>query len=89
MTRRRKIGGARVPLTKKGEHGTLYRWRFRYSPDPLIVAFDYHWHCWAYDREHAWEKWLDSHEDDGFDVDGEPERVTILAVDAARDWAGK
>ena len=64
-------------VSKPGKHGgTLYLYRFRYSPDPSTVGYIYSWLTYAYNVEHAWEKWCDSNGDDGYDVDPRgPERV--------------
>jgi hypothetical protein len=51
------------PLTKPGEHGTLYRYAIEYGDDD--PSFGSHtWKCWAYSSEHAIEKFEDS--DEGF-----------------------
>jgi hypothetical protein len=58
---------ARRPLTpgRPGKHGTLYLWRFRYTPDAQMCAGE-DWTCWAYDEDHARERWTDTDEDGGW-----------------------
>lgn len=49
------------PYTKPGEHGPLYRFVIEYGdPGESVMR----WQCWAYDAEHALEKFNDS--DEGF-----------------------
>ena len=55
----------RRPLTpgKPGRHGTLYRYRISYSVgDPGCLPMS--WHCWAYDAQHAQDKWAEGNEGD-------------------------
>lgn len=63
-----------MPFVKKrGRHGTLYKYKIRYT-DP--VSRDYGtdvWFTYAYDAEHALEKFYDA--DDGFEAVSNPVRV--------------
>jgi hypothetical protein len=57
---------ASKPLTKPGKHGTLYHYVITYT-DPTDDYFpDMTWKTWAYDSEHALDKFYDSGDDDGF-----------------------
>jgi hypothetical protein len=49
-------------LTKKGPHGTLYRYCIAYDDDGHYPIGS--WHAWAYSMEHALELFDDG--DDGF-----------------------
>ena len=58
-----------APLTKPGRYGTLYRYRIMYrgtEDDP--GQLDQPWHCWAYNLEHAEEKFYDCGDDDGWRI---------------------
>jgi hypothetical protein len=57
-------------LTKDGQHGKLYRYEIEYLAAP--DAPPYKWRCWAYEFEHAIEKFNDG--DEGF----EATRITRL-----------
>ena len=61
-------------ITKNGVHGTMYKYAVRYQDE-----HDEHnnglWHCWAYDGEHAIEKFYTSEDADGWVVVGNPTRV--------------
>lgn len=50
-------------ITKQGAHGTLYRYVVEYTDDDPGFGVA-HWHCWAYNTEHAIDKFFD--DDDGF-----------------------
>jgi hypothetical protein len=69
-TRRRST--LRPFIDAEGVHGTLYRFRLKYRD---AGAPDFDWFTWAYDTEHAAEKFYDS--DDG--------GWKILSVDRVRD----
>ncbi|MHB8330765.1 MAG: hypothetical protein ACYDDA_13725 [Acidiferrobacteraceae bacterium] len=45
-----------APITKPGAHGTLYRYAIKYrdAHDPCCPEMV--WHCWAYNLDHAEEK---------------------------------
>lgn len=59
-------------LKKPGKHGTLYRFAIPYwTGDNHSDA----WLCWAYDAEHAIEKFEDSDDGEGWEVAGEPRKV--------------
>ena len=64
------------PTSRPGKHGTLYLFRVRYSPDgELCAPGEFSWTCWAYDEEHAQERWDDGNEDQGYVQAGRPTRV--------------
>lgn len=74
MTRRR---AAKRYVTKPGKHGTLFRFVIMYrDSDPACPAFD--WRCWAYDTEHALDKFWSASDGDG---DG----WTVLSTARAED----
>jgi hypothetical protein len=53
----------RKPLTKPGQHGALYRYTIEYT-DECDNGFGVaRWNCWAYNVEHALDKFDDG--DDG------------------------
>jgi hypothetical protein len=54
------------PLTKPGKHGALYHYVITYtdSSDPDFP--DMTWKTWAYDSDHALDKFYDSGDDDGW-----------------------
>lgn len=56
--RKNPSGGA---VSKPGKHGTLHRFAVTYSPGPGSVPLL--WYTWAYDQEHALERFYGS--DDG------------------------
>lgn len=65
----------KAPLTKPGAHGTLYRYAVRYR-DPIDDGrLPDVWRCWAYDAEHAEERFLEATE--GYEVLG-VERVLVV-----------
>lgn len=49
--------------SKPGEHGTLYRYTIEYTDDDPAFGREF-WSTWAYNLEHALEKFTDS--DEGF-----------------------
>jgi hypothetical protein len=52
--------------SKRGEHGTLYLFRVSYRDlDPACPEFS--WSTWAYDADHAVEKFSDDG-DDGWKI---------------------
>lgn len=72
--RRARARTARPWRTKPGAHGTLYRYRIDYR-DPCDPAFPPSFVCvWAYDAEHALERFYDG-PDDGFEPVGTPTRL--------------
>ena len=56
------------PLTKPGKHGTLYHYVLTYgdSIDPNFP--DSTWRTWAYDSEHALDKFHDTSDGDSWVV---------------------
>lgn len=58
--------------TKIGEHGTLYRFAVPYSGGEGHSA---EWQCWAYDAEHARDKFEESDEGEGWKVTCEPRKL--------------
>lgn len=54
-------------VSKPGKHGTLYQYLLRYKDkdDPASPTFD--WKTWAYDSEHALDKFYDS-DDEGWKI---------------------
>lgn len=60
---------AQAFVSKPGRHGTLYRFRIRYTDvaDPCCMPDD--WYVWAYNAEHAEQKFFDS-DDDGWKILG-------------------
>ena len=69
--------GTLVAVTRQGPHGRQWRYRLRYTPDPLMAP-EYAWYCWAYSAEHALERWHESDAGEGYDLVGAPERVYVL-----------
>ena len=60
-------------VTKKGQYGPLYKYTMKYH-DPDSPGFgEGTWHCYAYNVEHAVEKFYDM--DDGFELLTDPKRV--------------
>lgn len=50
------------PVTRQGAHGALYRYAVRYT-DKRDPAFGEDvWHCWAYNLEHAEDKFFETDE---------------------------
>ena len=45
--------------TKKGAHGTLYRFRIRYRDEGDEGFPDMDWYTWAYNQDHAEERFFD------------------------------
>ncbi len=64
----------RKPLTKQGQHGTLYRYKISYrdSGDTGCPVFSYS--LWTYNQEHAQDKFYDSEDADGWEI------ITISVV---------
>ncbi len=59
--------------TKPGKYGTLYLYELDYTC-PLDAGFGIHpWQTYAYDSEHAEEKFMDG--DEGFRIVDGPNRV--------------
>lgn len=58
--------------TKQGKHGTLYRFRVHYTSQPEIddgqPYFESAIMSWAYDEEHAREKFEESEDGDGWRI---------------------
>lgn len=72
--KRRSAGDASRYQSKPGQHGTLYRYRITYrDDDPGSPTFS--WHTWAYDEDHALERWYDSDDDTGWKIVAGPTRV--------------
>lgn len=65
--------------TKEGKHGTLYRFVFEYADSQFEPEFFSEWGTWAYNEEHAWEKWHDSNEELGFHATGKVRRAVERA----------
>ena len=54
-------------VTKPGAHGTLFKYKIKYF-DPKDPGFGSDiWNCFAYNTEHALDKFYD--EDDGFEAE--------------------
>jgi hypothetical protein len=63
----RRYGRSISPITKPGQHGPLYRYVVEYT-DTSDPGFGIQtWHAWAYNLEHAEEKFYDSNGEDGFE----------------------
>jgi hypothetical protein len=62
QVKRRTVGNVATP-TKKGKHGTLYLYEIKYDIDPGVP---HSWFTYAYNEEHAIEKWDESNVDEGF-----------------------
>ena len=56
------------PLTKPGKHGTLYHFVLTYGDDIDPSFGPMTWKTWAYDSEHALDKFYDSNDGDSFRV---------------------
>lgn len=58
----------REPLTKEGRHGTLYRYEIEYSDEVNgnDLMFRSTWRCWAYDSEHAIDKFCEAEDGEGW-----------------------
>lgn len=58
--------------SKPGRYGRLYLYGINYhdvpGPDGCYVG---RWRTWAYNVEHAWEKWHDGNEELGFHAVGD------------------
>lgn len=69
-----------APVTKAGRHGTLTLYAVAYQEElPRDAArglATQTWRVWAYDVEHALERWYDSEDSDGW----EPLSVTRVLV---------
>jgi hypothetical protein len=52
--------------TKPGKHGTLKLFRIAYRDGAGCPTFTQT--CWAYDREHAEERFLDAPDADGWEI---------------------
>jgi hypothetical protein len=62
-------------VTKQGKEGTLYKYKMEYE-DPYEPGFGRSsWYCYAYNKEHAEEKFYDAGDDDGFEIVSGPSRV--------------
>ena len=62
--RRRRAAAPRY-VTKPGRHGTLYRFKIIYRSDHDPGFGQDEWFTWAYDVEHAEDKFYES-DDDGW-----------------------
>lgn len=51
-----------TPLTKPGQHGTLYRFAVIYTDGDFSDT----WHTWAYDSEHALERFFEGPDGEGW-----------------------
>ena len=67
MAARRRAAAPRY-VSKPGAHGTLYRFRIVYRDldDPGFPESD--WLAWAYDAEHAEDKFYDSEDAWGWKI---------------------
>lgn len=69
-----------APITKPGRYGTLYRFKIQYTAGEGSPVFL--WRTWAYDAEHAWEKW---HDCNAFEPGWEYETHGTFVVDTQHD----
>jgi len=60
--------------SKPGKHGTLWLYRIVYRDDDLGSP-TFSWNTWAYDEDHALEKWYGSDDDTGWKIVSGPTRV--------------
>ena len=63
------------PLSKPGAHGTLYRYALTYTDRYDAGCAHDLWHCWAYNLEHAEEKFYNS----SGDQEGDGWRIVSIA----------
>jgi hypothetical protein len=56
----------RAAVSKPGQHGTLYRYVITYTDKSDPGFGEMTWHAWAYNLEHAEEKFFD--QDEGFSI---------------------
>lgn len=55
-------------VSKRGLHGTLYRFKIIYRDRVDAGSSDFDTYVWAYDAEHAEDKFFDSPDDDGWEI---------------------
>ncbi len=55
-------------LKKAGKHGTLYLFRFVYTDIDDSCCPDFDCSLWAYDREHAEDRFFDGPDADGWRI---------------------
>lgn len=73
-------------IKKKGEYGTLYLYQIKYRDlNPACPVFT--WRRFAYDADHAMERWFDGPADDGWQLVSGPKRVKegIMRVNTAEE----
>jgi hypothetical protein len=63
-SRKRTVGNVATP-TKPGKHGTLYLYEIKYTDDDPGFG-ENSWFTYAYNEDHAYERWQDSNVDVGF-----------------------
>lgn len=66
-----------TPATRKGAHGTLHLYAVPYGeagPEPSGFPPS-EWRCWAYDAEHAAERFHEGPDAEGWVMTGAPRRV--------------
>jgi len=50
------------PVTRQGAHGVLYRYAVRYTDATDPGCPEDVWHCWAYNLDHAEDKFYETDE---------------------------
>jgi hypothetical protein len=51
-----------IPVIRQGVHGTLYLYAVRYTDRGDEVCPEFVWTCWAYNLEHAEDKFYETEE---------------------------
>ena len=64
-----------TPRTKAGTFGTLYLFAVRYRDCVDRCCPTFTWRAWAYDAEHALDKFHSGPDADGWEPVGRPTRV--------------
>lgn len=77
-TRMRRRSTLPAFQTKPGRHGTLYKFHIKYRDKYDYASPDFDWYTWAYNHEHAEDRFLES-DDTGW---------KILSVDKMREPSG-
>lgn len=61
----------RTPITRPGKYGRLYLYRVTYEDSPVLpgeVGYRDAYRTWAYDSEHAEQKFLSGPDADGWRI---------------------
>ena len=66
MVRRRTT--TRPFVKKPGKHGTLYLFNVRYRDKYDFASPDFDWKTWAYNEEHAEQRFYESDNDDDWKI---------------------